>query len=90
MVLAITAGLLAFGMLIVGCCEHYHHSHAPEPASLESQADKWFQIGESRVNVPDKARHVSLATMYEVRLLRQEVQTLNSNITYLIDHLPDR
>lgn len=84
-VLAITAGILAFGMVIVGCCEHYHHSHAPEPASLEAQADKWFQSSESRVSIPDRARHASLATMYEVRLLRQEVQTLNSNMVYLIE-----
>ena len=85
-VLAITAGILTIGigggMLIVGCCEQ-HHSHTP--TSLEAQADKWFQSSESRVNVPDMARHASLATMYEVRLLRQEVQTLNSNIVYLIE-----
>jgi hypothetical protein len=92
--LAITAGILTLGigggMLIVGCCEHYHSHHSHTPVSLEAQADKWFQSSESRVSVPDMARHASLATMYEVRLLRQEVQTLNSNITYLIDHLPDR
>jgi len=88
--LAITAGILTVGMVIVGCCEHYHSHHSHTPVSLEAQADKWFQSSESRVSVPDMARHASLATMYEVRLLRQEVQTLNSNITYLIDHLPDR
>jgi len=92
--LAITAGILTIGigggMLIVGCCERQETPQLSPTEYMQERSDFNYREATSGGGYAPRTYHASLATMYEVRLLRQEVQTLNSNITYLIDHLPDR
>jgi len=92
--LAITAGILTLGigggMLIVGCCERQETPQLSPTEYMQERSDFNYREATSGGGYAPRTYHASLATMYEVRLLRQEVQTLNSNITYLIDHLPDR
>lgn len=93
-VLAVTAGILTIGigggMLIVGCCERHDTPQLSPTEYMQERSDFNYREATSGGGIAPRTYHASLATMYEVRLLRQEVQTLNSNITYLIDHLPDR
>ena len=88
-VLAITAGILSIGIggafLISGCCERQETPQLSSTEYMQERADFNFREATGGGGFAPRTYHASLATMYDVRLLRQEIQTLNSNMVYLIE-----
>ena len=72
-------------MLIVGCCDRQETPQLSPAEYMQERADFNYREATSGGGIAPRTYHASLATMYDTRLLRQEVQTLNSNIVYLIE-----